>query len=96
MTIKGKDLLEQIKDKAERYGEQQSIYPFKRGLDNTFFRIKRDDTWHSVCFSDLNEEEQKEVLERYEIEEIKKLAMILAKRLYELGESLNLVTNWGE
>lgn len=96
MTI-GKYLLEQIKDKAERCGEQQPIsYPYKRGLDKTFFRIKRDDTWHSVCFSDLNEEEQMEVMEKYDIEEIKRLAMILAKRLYELGESYNLVTNWGD
>ena len=81
----------------DKVGGQRSMsYPFKRGLDKTFFRIKRDGAWHSVCFSDLNEEEQKEVMEKYDIEEIKKLAMILAKRLYELGEALNLVTNWGE
>ena len=33
-----------------------------RNLDTCYFRAKRDGKWENLCFTDLTEEEQKEVL----------------------------------
>ena len=29
-----------------------SNYPKKRNLDGVYFRIRRDDKWYDLCFSD--------------------------------------------
>lgn len=34
----------------------------KRNLDGAFFRVKRDDKWQNICFSDLTDEEMDAVL----------------------------------
>lgn len=33
-------------------------YPVIHGLDGVYFRIKRDNDHHNICFSDLTEEEK--------------------------------------
>lgn len=33
-------------------------YPVIHGLDGVYFRIKRDNEYHNICFSDLTEEEK--------------------------------------
>ena len=40
-----------------------SEYPVKRDLDGVYFRIKRDEHYQAVCFSDLTKEEREAVLE---------------------------------
>ena len=40
-----------------------SEYPVKRDLDGVYFRIKRDEHYQAVCFSDLTKEERETVLE---------------------------------
>ena len=33
-----------------------------RNLDGVYFRVKRDDQWQNICFTDLTEEETEEIL----------------------------------
>lgn len=33
-----------------------------RNLDGVYFRVKRDDKWQNICFTDLTEEETEEIL----------------------------------
>ena len=33
-----------------------------RELDGIYFRIKRDEKWQNICFSDMTEKEMQEVL----------------------------------
>ena len=34
-----------------------------RNLDGIYFRVKREDKWQNVCFSDLTEKEREELFE---------------------------------
>ena len=62
----------------------------ERNLDGIYFRIKRDDKWMNLCFTDLTEEEQKEVLKNKSQDFILHLALAMAKRLREVGDQLGL------
>ena len=39
-----------------------------RNLDGVYFRIKRDDKWQNICFSDLTEDERQEMMKNRSIE----------------------------
>ena len=38
-------------------------YPIRRDLDGCFFRVQRDDKWHSLCWTDLTKEERDHIIE---------------------------------
>ena len=59
----------------------------KRNLSGIYYRYKGD----NVCFEDLPEEEQDRILNSHDGEFAKRLARILADRLYELGESFDII-----
>ena len=61
-----------------------------RELDGVYFRIKRNDKWDNICFSDLTEEEMKEVLKDKDIEWLKSLCIILGKTLKEIGDYFDI------
>lgn len=61
-----------------------------RELDGYYFRIKRNDKWMNICFSDLTESEMKEMLENRSADWLKSLCMGLGKRIREIGDELNL------
>lgn len=61
-----------------------------RELDGVYFRIKRDDKWDNICFSDLTEEEMNEVLKDKDIEWLKSLCIILGKTLKEIGDYFDI------
>ena len=75
-------------------------YPEQRNLDGVYFRIRRDDEWQSICWTDLTEGEREEIVERRAenatIEEQlawwKGMADVLTDALREVGDELDLVS----
>lgn len=65
-----------------------------RDLDGYYFRIKRNDKWEAVCFSDMTLEEMEEVLEGKDTVFLKRLCIGLGKRIRKIGDELNLVTEY--
>lgn len=63
----------------------------KRNLDGVYFRVKRNDKWENVCFSDLTIIERDEVLKDRNIEWLKSLCCILADTIIEIGTELDIV-----
>ena len=62
-----------------------------RNLDGVFFRVKRDNKWQSICWSDLTEQEMDWVLSEQTETFAKNLCKILGKRIHEIGEELDLI-----
>lgn len=57
-------------------------------MDSIYYRVKRDDKWQNVCFSDCTSEELAELTKDYTAEQWKRVALHFAEKLYELGEFL--------
>lgn len=62
-----------------------------RNLDGVYFRIKRDDEWQSICFSDLTEEEMDEIMKDRPTEWLCSLCKILGKTIKNIGDQLDIV-----
>ena len=62
-----------------------------RNLDGAFFRVKRDDKWKNVCFSDMSTEERLEVLKDKDIEFVKRLCLIMADELKQIGDEFDII-----
>lgn len=63
-----------------------------RNLDGVYFRVKRNGKWDNVCFSDLSETEKVDVLKNKDIDWVKSLCMILGKKIREIGDQFDIVT----
>lgn len=61
-----------------------------RNLDGVYFRVKRDEKWQNLCFSDLTEEERNEVMNGRDEKWLRSLCNILANTLKILVTSLIL------
>ena len=68
-----------------------SDYKEPRNLDGVYFRIKRNDKYDNVCFSDLTVEERAEILEEKDKAWLARLCEILADALYEVGEEFDIL-----
>lgn len=62
-----------------------------RNLDGAFFRVKRDGKWKNVCFSDMSTEERLEVLKDKDIEFVKRLCLIMADELKQIGDEFDII-----
>lgn len=62
-----------------------------RNLDGVYFRIKRDDEWQNICFSDLTEDEREDVGRGRSVEWWKSLAYRMADSLKEIGDTFDIV-----
>ena len=62
-----------------------------RNLDGVYFRVQRDDKWQNICFSDLTADEREEIGKDRSLEWWKSLAFILADRLKEIGDELDII-----
>lgn len=63
-----------------------------RDLDGVYFRIhEQDDTYDNVCFSDLTENEQIEILENRSVEWLKTMCVHLASKIRTIGDQFDLV-----
>lgn len=62
-----------------------------RDLDGVYFRVKRDGSWQSICFSDLSDEEMDKVLEGHSVDWLKKTCKILGHTIRCIGDELEIV-----
>ena len=68
-------------------------YPVERNLDGIYFRVTRDGTGFSICFTDLTAEEQGNILNGYEKDQLLRMCKILAETLRKVGDELDIVCN---
>lgn len=61
-----------------------------RELDGVYFRVKRNDKYDNICFSDMTEEEMKDVLQGRDTEWLKSLCIILGKKIKEIGDYFDI------
>ena len=71
------------------------IYPKKRNLDGVYFRIKRQDDVYNLCFTDLTEQEQDDIMEGRSEEWLKSLCKILSNTIRTIGEYCDLYVDHG-
>ena len=62
-----------------------------RDLDGCYFRVKRDDKWQNVCFSDLTQDEREAVCKNRSAEWLESLAFHLADQLKLIGDQFNII-----
>ena len=55
------------------------------------FRVKRDDKWQNICFSDLTEDERNEVMKNRSVKWLQSLCNILANKLKDIGDQFDLM-----
>ena len=65
-------------------------YPKERELDGIYFRVKREDRWRNICFSDMTVEEREIVTSGRSSEWIKSLAYRLADVIREIGDQFEI------
>ncbi len=63
----------------------------QRNLDGVYFRVKRDDKYENVCFSDMTPEEQDGFLEGRDVIWLCSMCKILAKTIRDIGDQFDLV-----
>ena len=61
----------------------------KYDMDGIYFRIKRNDKYENVCFSDLTDEERVDVCNNKQIEWFIRVTNHLADCLYKAGAILD-------
>lgn len=69
----------------------QSSNLMVRNLDGVYFRAERDGRYVSLSFTDLTDNEQKEQLHRLDEEGLRRMCLILAATLREMGDQLDIV-----
>lgn len=62
-----------------------------RDLDGVYFRVKREDKWCNVCFSDLTDSEKTEVMQDKGVTWLKSLCITLGNTIKKIGDELDLV-----
>ena len=82
------------KDINQVFDEVIRICTFKnpefRELDGYYFRVKRDDEWQNICWSDLTEEEMREVLKGRSQEWLESLCIGLGQIIRNIGDTFNI------
>ena len=71
--------------------ENKNIIPIPRELDGIYYRVERDGKWCNRCFTDLTTDEQEEMIKKYDAEGLKRMDMLLAKILRDIGDTFNIV-----
>lgn len=68
-------------------------YPVAHDLDGVYFRMKRDNKYYDICFSDLTEEEKNNIMNGKTVEWLKTMCIILSNTIYNIGERFNIFYN---
>lgn len=71
-------------------------YPSQYEMDSVYFRVKRNGTWDSICFSDLTEEEMEDVFKDKNADWYQQLCKILAGRLRSIAEEIQEESEWND
>jgi hypothetical protein len=61
-----------------------------RNLDGVYFRVKRDDEWQNICFSDLTDNEMEEVMQNRSDEWLKSMCKILGHTIRSISDQLDI------
>lgn len=61
-----------------------------RNLDGYYFRVKRNDKWTNVCWSDMTNEERDEQMTNRDIEWLKSLCKGLGETIHQIGEDIDI------
>ena len=61
-----------------------------RNLDGVYFRVKTDDGYKSICWSDLTEEEMRKVLKDKKKDYITELAILIGRTLRVMGDKIGI------
>lgn len=61
-----------------------------RNLDGVYFRVKRNDKWENICFSDLSDDEMEEVMQNRTDEWLKNMCKILGHTIKNIGDQLDI------
>ena len=64
-----------------------------RNLDGIYFRVKRNEKYENICFSDLTEAERDEICKDRPAEWYKSAAYHLADRLKVIGDMFGIVND---
>ena len=65
----------------------------KRNLDEIYFRVKRNEKYENVCFSDLTETEREKICKDRPAEWFKSVAYHLADRIKTIGDTFDIVAD---
>lgn len=68
-----------------------SVNQIKRNLDGIYFRVKRDEKWDNVCFSDMTQDEMENVMNNRDIDWLKSMCIQLGKTIRNIGDQLDIV-----
>lgn len=71
--------------------ENKSVFPKERELDGIYYRVERNGKWYNLCFTDLTPDEQGEMIKKYDVEGLKRMVMLLAKILRDIGDTFDIV-----
>ena len=71
-------------------------YPSQYEMDDVYFRVKRNGTWDSICFSDLTDEEMEDVFKDKNVDWYQQLCKILAGRLRSVAEEIQEEAEWDD
>lgn len=61
-----------------------------RNLDGVYFRVRRNEKWENICFSDLTGDEMKEVMSGRSKEWLKSLCVILGHTIKRMGDQFDI------
>ena len=64
-------------------------YPVQRNLDGVFYRQKRGKKFCSICFTDLTQEEQQEILKEYSPAQLCRMAYLMADVIKKIDEQID-------
>lgn len=67
-----------------------------RDLDGVYFRVERNGECESVCFSDLTEEQMRDVTGGRTNEWLRELCVILGKTIREIGDEFGIMSGGEE
>lgn len=66
------------------------IKRLNRNLDGVYFRVKRNDEFEIVCFSDMTEEEMDKILEGRNKAWLRNMCKILGQTIRRIGDELDI------
>lgn len=61
-----------------------------RNLDSMYFRLKVNDKWENVCFSDMTKEEQDKIMDGKDEKWLKQMCKNLAMTIREIGDQFDI------
>ena len=65
-----------------------------RNLDSVYFRIKINDEYKNICWSDLTEEQMRKMLRGRKKDWISELAILIGRTLRKMGDQLDIIAQY--